>query len=94
MIHKLLYLLAKKVSSSTCINAKRMSSKTYPLRTYKANVLHLDENIAALRVWFNSGKSGDLRNIVFSTGTKCKRHGINIVWIGNGWSQLSRHYKK
>jgi len=52
----------------------------------------LDENIDALWVWLNSGKSNDLRTRAFSTGTKWKSHGINIYWIG--WSPLSWHYKK
>jgi len=39
-------------------------------RTCKANVSHVDENIAALWVLLNSGKSVDLRITVFSTGTK------------------------
>jgi len=40
------------------------------MRTCKANVLHLDENIYALWVWLNTGKSNGLRTHVFSTGTK------------------------
>jgi len=40
------------------------------IRTCKANVVHLDENIDALLVCLNSGKSNDLRTNVFSTGTK------------------------
>jgi len=32
----------------------------------------LDENIAALWVWLNLGKSDDLRTSVFSTGTSRK----------------------
>jgi len=40
-------------------------------RTCKANVSHLDENIAALWVWLNSSKSDDdLRTNEFSTSTK------------------------
>jgi len=30
----------------------------------------LDENLATLRVWINSGKSDDLRTNVFRTGTE------------------------
>jgi len=52
----------------------------------------LDENIVALWVWLNSSKSDDLRTNAFSTSTKCKSQGKNIVWIC--WSPLSRHYKK
>jgi len=40
----------------------------------KAKVSHLDENIAALCCWLNSGKSDDLRINAFSTKTKCKTH--------------------
>jgi len=50
------------------------------LRTCKANVLHLDENIAALLVWL--GKSSDLQTNVFSAGTKYKSRGINTVLFG------------
>jgi len=50
------------------------------------------ENIDALWIWLNSGKSDDLRTHAFSTGTKSKSHGINIFW--NDWSPLSWHYKK
>jgi len=44
-------------------------------RTCKANVSRLDENIAALWVWLNLGKSNDLRTNVSSTGTKSQSVG-------------------
>jgi len=62
------------------------------IHTCKANVLHLDKNIDALWVCLNSGKSNDLQTHAFSTGTKWKSHGINILWIGR--SPLSWQYKK
>jgi len=40
------------------------------IRTCKANVLHLDENIDALRVWLSSGKSNDLRTHALNIGRK------------------------
>jgi len=58
----------------------------------RANVSHLDENIAALLVWLNSSKPDDLRTNAFSTSTKCKSQGKNIFWIC--WPPLLGHYKK
>ena len=69
-----------------------MSNKTRCDVSAKEKVSHLDENIAELWVWLNSGKSEDLRTNAFSTSTKCKSQGKNIFWIR--WSSLSRHYKK
>jgi len=58
----------------------------------KANVSHLDENIATLWVWLNSSKSDDWRTNAFSTSAKCKSQRKNIFWIC--WSPLLRYYKK
>ena len=59
--------IGKKVPS---FNAKRMSGKPRCDVTCKANVSHLDENVAALWVWLNSRKSDDVRTTAFSTITK------------------------
>ena len=40
------------------------------LRICKANVLHLDENIAAVWVWLNVGISDDLQTNVLNARTK------------------------
>jgi len=55
------------------------------VRTCKANVVHLDENINALWLWLNSGKSNKLANPCIQNrykDAKWKSHGINIFWVG------------
>jgi len=50
----------------------------------KANVSHLDENIAAVWVWLNSSKSDDLRANAFSTSTKSRKKyllDLNVYFI-------------
>jgi len=49
--------------------------------TYKANVSHLDENIAALWVWLNLSKSDDLQTNAFSTSTKLQRVRVTEKYI-------------
>jgi len=58
----------------------------------KANVLHLDENIAALWVWLNSSKSDDLRTNAFSTSTKCIRvkEKISFGFVGHHCRDITR----
>jgi len=64
------------------------------MRTCKANVLHLDENIYALGLvkhrqikWLANPCIQHRHKVA-----KCKSHGINVFWIG--WSPLRWHYKK
>jgi len=53
------------------------------------------ENIDALWIWLNSGKSDDLRTHAFSTDTKWKSHGINIFGlIGHQSRDITRNEAK
>ena len=57
----------------------------------KANVSHLDKNIAALCFWLNSSKSDDLRTNAFSTSTKYKSHEkIHFGFVGHHCRDITR----
>jgi len=59
--------------------------------TCKANVLHLDENVAALWVWINSIKSDDLRTNAFSTSKKLPDLGPRITEKNTVFSFVGHH---
>jgi len=84
--------LAKKYQVSPLTQKECLTKLGVMYCIYKANVSHLDENIAALWVWLKSSKSDNLRTNAFSTSTKRKSQGKNSFWVC--WSPLWRHYKK
>jgi len=85
--------IGKKVPSFT-FNTKKCPTKVDVMySTCKANVSHLDENVATLWVWLNPSKSDNVRTNAFSTSTKCKSHGKNIfLFVGHHCRDATRRW--